>query len=162
MDFDASLFLDEVWDAKRDGRHRPSVLNIPLHYERARALCLSRGLTIDDIAELSPKFWEFHFDPVSSRDMTAFIIATIHLNLCVGTIARFSRERPDLMAILDELQTFRACGEFMLTEVDHGLDARNLETTATMETDGSFTLNTPSAGGAKAMPPTSPLAGMAR
>ncbi|KAK1701941.1 putative acyl-CoA oxidase [Colletotrichum acutatum] len=94
--------------------------------------------------------------------MTAFVIATIHLNLCVGTIAKFSRERPDLMATLEELLTFKACGEFMLTEVGHGLDARNLETTARMEADGSFTLNTPNAGAAKAMPPSSPLAGMAR
>ncbi|KAK2051143.1 putative acyl-CoA oxidase [Colletotrichum caudatum] len=94
--------------------------------------------------------------------MTAFIIATIHLNLCVGTISMFARERTDLQALLDELLTFRACGQFMLTEVGHGLDARNLETTATMETDGSFILNTPTAGAAKAMPPTSPLAGMSR
>ncbi|KAK0367884.1 acyloxidase [Colletotrichum limetticola] len=162
MDFDTSLLVDEVWDARRDSRHEPSVTNIPLHYERAKALCLSRGLTVDDIAELTPRFWDFHFDPISSRDMTAFVIATIHLNLCVGTIARFSRERPDLMATLEELVTFKACGEFMLTEVGHGLDARNLETTATMEADGSFTLNTPNAGAAKAMPPSSPLAGMAR
>ncbi|GKT52014.1 acyl-coenzyme A oxidase 2, peroxisomal [Colletotrichum spaethianum] len=99
---------------------------------------------------------------VAARDMTAFVIATIHLNLCVGTIARFSRQRPDLKATLDDLLSFRACGEFMLTEVDHGLDARNLETTATMESDGSFILDTPTAGAAKAMPPTSPLAGIAR
>ncbi|KXH59544.1 hypothetical protein CNYM01_14322, partial [Colletotrichum nymphaeae SA-01] len=162
MDFDTSLLVDEVWDARRDSRHEPSITNIPLHYERAKALCLSRGLTVDDIAELTPRFWDFHFDPISSRDMTAFVIATIHLNLCVGTIARFSRERPDLMATLEELLAFKACGEFMLTEVGHGLDARNLETTATMEADGSFTLNTPNAGAAKAMPPSSPLAGMAR
>ncbi|KXH57119.1 hypothetical protein CNYM01_14323, partial [Colletotrichum nymphaeae SA-01] len=142
MDFDTSLLVDEVWDARRDSRHEPSVTNIPLHYERAKALCLRRA--------------------ISSRDMTAFVIATIHLNLCVGTIARFSRERPDLMATLEELLAFKACGEFMLTEVGHGLDARNLETTATMEADGSFTLNTPNAGAAKAMPPSSPLAGMAR
>ncbi|KAH9225282.1 hypothetical protein K456DRAFT_1732043 [Colletotrichum gloeosporioides 23] len=162
MDFDTSLFLDTIWDVTQDGRHEPSRSNIPLHYQRARAICQGQGLMIGDIAELSPRFWDFHFNPVSSRDMMAFIIATIHLNLCVGTIAKFSRERPDLNAILDELLNFRACGEFMLTEVDHGLDARNLETTATMETDGSFVLNTPTAGAAKAMPPTSPLAGMAR
>ncbi|GKT88619.1 acyloxidase [Colletotrichum tofieldiae] len=99
---------------------------------------------------------------VAARDMTAFVIATIHLNLCVGTIARFFRDRPNLKATLDDLLGFRACGEFMLTEVDHGLDARNLETTATMGSDGSFILNTPTAGAAKAMPPTSPLAGIAR
>lgn len=31
----------------------------------------------------------------------------------------------------------------MLTELDHGLDAKNLETTATLQPDGGFVLNTP-------------------
>ena len=31
----------------------------------------------------------------------------------------------------------------MLTELAHGLDAKNLETTVTMQSDGSFILNTP-------------------
>ena len=32
---------------------------------------------------------------------------------------------------------------FMLNEVGHGCDSRNLETTATLQRDGSFILNTP-------------------
>ncbi|KAK1656543.1 acyl-CoA dehydrogenase/oxidase [Colletotrichum godetiae] len=94
--------------------------------------------------------------------MTAFVIATIHLNLCIGTIGRFADERPDLAALLDDLRQFKVCGEFMLTEIEHGLDARNLDTTATMLDDGSFVLHTPALGAAKAMPPTTPLAGIAR
>lgn len=31
----------------------------------------------------------------------------------------------------------------MLNEVGHGCDSRNLETTATLQRDGSFILNTP-------------------
>lgn len=42
---------------------------------------------------------------------------------------------------------FRA--QFMLTEVGHGLDARNLETTATLLPDGSFELHSPSWAAAK-------------
>jgi acyl-CoA oxidase len=37
----------------------------------------------------------------------------------------------------------------MLTEIGHGLDARNLETTATLLPDGDFELHTPSLAAAK-------------
>ena len=37
----------------------------------------------------------------------------------------------------------------MLNEVDHGCDAKNLETTATLQSDGSFVLHTPTPGAAK-------------
>lgn len=39
--------------------------------------------------------------------------------------------------------------QFMLTELGHGLDAANIETTATMQDDGSFDLHTPNANAAK-------------
>ena len=50
----------------------------------------------------------------------------------------------------------------MLTEVGHGLDARHLETTATLQPDGSFDLHTPNSAAAKAMPPTTPDCGIPR
>ena len=75
---------------------------------------------------------------IAARDMTAFIIATIHLNLCIGTVRAFANDRPDLLPLLAALERFDVCGEFMLTELGHGLDARNLETTARMCPDGSF------------------------
>lgn len=34
-------------------------------------------------------------------------------------------------------------GQFLLTELGHGIDALHLETTATLLPDGSFELNTP-------------------
>lgn len=37
----------------------------------------------------------------------------------------------------------------MLTEVGHGLDARNLETTATLLPNGDFDLHTPNSNAAK-------------
>ena len=40
-------------------------------------------------------------------------------------------------------------GNFFLTELNHGLDAINLETAATLNTDGSFDLHTPHRGAAK-------------
>jgi acyl-CoA oxidase len=75
--------------------------------------------------------------------MTAFIIATIHVNLCIGTLSAFSEDRPDLKNLLDDLLEFKICGEFMLTELGHGLDARNLETKATLLPNGWFDLHSP-------------------
>ncbi|GKT43663.1 peroxisomal acyl-coenzyme A oxidase 3 [Colletotrichum spaethianum] len=60
------------------------------------------------------------------------------------------------------MRQFNVCGEFMLTEIEHGLDAKNLDTTATLLDDGSFLLHTPAFGAAKAMPPTTPLVGVPR
>ncbi|EFZ03284.2 Acyl-CoA dehydrogenase/oxidase [Metarhizium robertsii ARSEF 23] len=94
--------------------------------------------------------------------MTAFITATIHLNLCTGTLSPFSTTRQDLSNLLDDLLSFRTCGEFILTEVGHGLDARNLETTATLLPNGCFGLHSPSESAWKAMPPSTPLCGMPR
>lgn len=94
--------------------------------------------------------------------MTAFIIATIHLNLCIGILSHIIPERPQLQGIIDKLMRFEVCGEFMLTEVGHGLDARNLETVAIAQADGSFRLHSPSASAAKAMPPTTPRSSIPR
>ncbi|KAI0478358.1 acyl-CoA dehydrogenase/oxidase [Xylaria cf. heliscus] len=66
------------------------------------------------------------------------------------------------LPLLEKLINFDVCGEFLLTEIGRGLDARNLETTATLQPDGSFDLHTPTPSAAKAMPPTSPLAGVGR
>lgn len=80
----------------------------------------------------------------------------------MGTIASYPDPHPALASILDELQRFESVGEFMLTEVGHGLDARNIETTAILNEDGSFDLHTPTSSAAKIMPPTTPHAKMPR
>jgi acyl-CoA oxidase len=100
--------------------------------------------------------------PAFTLDSGAWTILTIHWNLCMGTISSFLNERPDLLPLLEALERFDICGEFLLTELGHGLDARNLETTATLQTNGSFVLHTPHPGAAKTMPPSSPHSGMAR
>lgn len=102
------------------------------------------------------------FSPAFTPDSGAWTILTIHWNLCMGTISSFLSERPDLLPLLQALERFDICGEFLLTELGHGLDARNLETTATLQADGSFVLHTPHPGAAKTMPPSSPHSGMAR
>ncbi|KAK2469108.1 hypothetical protein H9L39_19376 [Fusarium oxysporum f. sp. albedinis] len=157
-----AILTQDIWRRDHDLVAPASKRDIAIHYERAKSMCRHSGLTQHDIEDLTPKFWNFHFDLIAARDMTAFIIAAIHINLCIGTLCSFAKERPDLQDLLDKLLNFDICGEFMLTEVGHGLDARNLETTATLLPDGSYDLDTPHAGASKAMPPTTPYCEMPR
>ena len=46
-------------------------------------------------------------------------------------------------------KSFISSAQYLLTEVSHGLDALNLETTATLLPDGGFDLHTPNDGAAK-------------
>ncbi|RSL42512.1 hypothetical protein CEP54_015459 [Fusarium duplospermum] len=156
------ILQQKVWHADNDFVEPASQQAVALHYERAQSMCRHAALTLGDIQHLSRKFWDFHFDLIAARDMTAFIIATIHVNLFLGTLGPFIRERPDIAGLLEKLLNFDICGQFMLTEVGHGLDARSLETRATLQADGSFDLHTPNPRAAKAMPPTTPYCRMPR
>ncbi|KAJ7748804.1 acyl-CoA oxidase [Mycena maculata] len=104
-------------------------------YLRAQELARIHGLTLDDIVNLSPKFWDMHIDPIICTDGAATTLLTIQYNLVAGT------------------------GQFCLTEMGHGLDVSNMETTATLLVDGGFELHTPHQGAAKFMPPTTPVLG---
>lgn len=99
---------------------------------------------------------------IVTRDISALMNAQIHLNLCVGTVGAYAQNRPDLDALLEELMSFKKCASFLITEFGHGLDAKNIETQATLLPDGSFDLHSPNQNAAKTMPPTTPLAGMER
>ncbi|KAH7247695.1 uncharacterized protein BKA55DRAFT_595249 [Fusarium redolens] len=136
-----AILTQDIWRRDHDLVAPASKRDIAIHYERAKSMCRHSGLTQHDIEDLTPKFWNFHFD---------------------RTLCSFVKERPDLQDLLDKLLNFDICGEFMLTEVGHGLDARNLETTATLLPDGSYDLDTPHAGASKAMPPTTPYCEMPR
>ncbi|KAJ7246589.1 acyl-CoA dehydrogenase NM domain-like protein [Mycena haematopus] len=125
-------------------------------YARARDIIQTYQLTNDDILSTSPNFWRMHTDPIWTLDGAAGTLVTIHLNLFVGTIAKYAHSRPDLEAILQAALQFKLVGQFCLTEIGHGLDAMHIETTATQLSDGSFELNTPNDKAAKFMPPTSP------
>ncbi|EXA29911.1 hypothetical protein FOVG_18663 [Fusarium oxysporum f. sp. pisi HDV247] len=161
--FHSKTILDqEIWQRDYDVVPPARPVDVALHYERAKLMCRHSDLTLHDIEKLTKRFWDFHFDMIVARDMTAFIIAAIHVNLCIGTLSHFAKERPDLQDLLTKLLGFEICGEFMLTEVGHGLDARNLETTATLQADGSFELHTPTTAASKVMPPATPYCGMPR
>ncbi|KAI0398388.1 acyl-CoA dehydrogenase/oxidase [Xylariaceae sp. FL0594] len=151
-----------LFDSQKDYLAYPDPDDIRLAYERARLICQKSGLTVQDIVRTTPKFWDFYREPILARDTTIGVILPIHWNLCIGTIGSYAPKRPDLIPLLEKLMRFELCGEFMLTEIGHGLDARNLETTATLQADGSFDLDSPIPTAAKAMPPSTPWAGVGR
>ncbi|CAG8189371.1 unnamed protein product [Penicillium salamii] len=102
------------------------------------------GLTIQDILQTTPKFCNMHLQPPVALDGGALTLLTVQTNLFIGTLAPFAMQRPELRSILKAAMSFEISGQFMLTEVDHGLDARNLRTTATIMPDGDIDLHTPS------------------
>ncbi|MCJ1398112.1 hypothetical protein MMC11_001309 [Xylographa trunciseda] len=131
-----------------------------LTYERAKAFSAAYGLTVEDVLCLGPNFWKLQTDHLAAVDGGALTLISIQYNLFVGTVAPYARTRPELRSILQRAMDFDISAQFMLTEVGHGLDARNLETTATLLPNGHFELHTPSSAAAKCMPPTTPRGGL--
>jgi len=125
-------------------------------HERAEKAALAYGMTIDDILHLTPKFWDMHRDPVILEDSAAYTYVTMQYNLCAGTIVQFLEGRPDLVRVVDDLLKYKIHGRFLLTEVGHGLDTSNVETTATLLDSGDFVIHSPTQSSAKFMAPTFP------
>lgn len=176
---DAGLPDTPEWKTRAYSDDDSASQKIKISYARAKSLAKQVGMTVEDILGPSPKFWGFHLNcelifshytevatltnsDMVTADTAVYVILTIHWNLCIGTIASYPDAHPTVRSILQELQEFKSVGGFMLSEVGHGHDARNIETTATMSSDGSFDLHTPVPHAAKIMPPTTPLAGMSR
>ncbi|KAH7913696.1 acyl-CoA dehydrogenase NM domain-like protein [Hygrophoropsis aurantiaca] len=128
-----------------------------LAYERAKLLGLAYGFSKEDLADLTCKFWDLHTDPLTVIDGAATTLLTIQYNLAAGTLVQHSEGRADVDVLIDDLLTFKKIGQFMLTEVGHGLDVGNLETTATRLPSGDYSLHTPTLSAAKFMPPTVPV-----
>ncbi|KAF5344470.1 hypothetical protein D9758_014146 [Tetrapyrgos nigripes] len=119
----------------------------------------NHGLSLDDIVNLTPKFWDVWIDAAVARNGAATSLFAIQSNLVLGTLGPLVDFRPELKMIVDDLLTYKAIGQFCLTEVGHGLDAAQLETIVTSTREGKFLLNTPNASAAKYMPPTVPVLG---
>ncbi|KAB8248171.1 hypothetical protein BDV35DRAFT_379213 [Aspergillus flavus] len=139
------LFRVSTNDATRDEK-------IALAYHRARAIARAYAFKVEDILYLSDNFWKFHQDMIHTQDSAAFSLLAIQFNLCVGTLAPFLRHREDLECLIEPLLNFEISGQFLLTEVGHGLDAQAIETVATLLPDGAFDLHTPSPDAAKVLP----------
>ena len=101
-----------------------------------------------EVATCSRRFWDMQADPILVLDVGAGNILGCHINLFIGTLGAMLPQRPDLQPILDGAVRGDFFGNFLLSEVAHGLDIMNLETTATQVEDG-FILHTPHPGAAK-------------
>ena len=64
-------------------------------------------LTAEDILNVSPRYWEFHTDPILIMDGSVGTLLTIHYNLTVGTLAMFAQGRPDVQSSLQRMLTFQ-------------------------------------------------------
>lgn len=71
-----------------------------------------------------------------------FTILAAHVGLAIGTLSRHLKKRPDLRPLVESMLRFDTVGIYLLTERGHGLDAFNIETTATKTADG-FVLHSP-------------------
>ncbi|KAL4957007.1 acyl-CoA dehydrogenase NM domain-like protein [Aspergillus filifer] len=131
-----------------------------LTYEKAKKVCEVYNLTFDDISSVSPLFSKLHTDLINAMDGGMITLITIQYNLFIGTVLPYAASRPELLPLLNHALAFEISAQFMLTEIGHGLDARNLETTATLLPNGDFDLHSPSAAAAKCMPPTTTRSGL--
>ncbi|KAB8238254.1 acyl-CoA dehydrogenase NM domain-like protein [Aspergillus alliaceus] len=135
---------------------------LKISYDRSRAIGRAFQFTMSDILHLTPKFWKFHRENICALDICASSLVTIQCNLVAGTLAPFVQDHPEHRLLLDQILNFDVNAQFLLTELGHGLDAKNLETTATLLEDGGFDLHTPHINAAKYMSPTSPVPGHPR
>lgn len=99
-------------------------------------------LSASDVLNYGPRLWDMLWDPLLPLDLGTFTIIAAHYNIAVGTVVRYLHNRPDLTPLVQSLLKLETVGLFLLSERGHGLDAFNLETTATKHGD-EFILHTP-------------------
>jgi acyl-CoA oxidase len=63
-------------------------------------------LTVEDVLNLSPKFWKLQTDPLVAMDGGALTLISIQYNLFVGSVAPFVLTRPELQPILQRAMNF--------------------------------------------------------
>ncbi|KAH9934315.1 acyl-CoA dehydrogenase/oxidase [Fomitopsis serialis] len=115
----------------------------------------STELTLDDVDLCTSAFIRMHRHPIMALDVGCANILACHVNLFLGTIAPLIPRRPDLKPLVERALKGEVMGNFLLTEVGHGLDILGLETVAEKVEDG-FILHTPNSSACKFMPPTMP------
>lgn len=64
------------------------------------------GLTIDDIVNLTPKFFAVHRDDIIIRDIGSHALLSIQHNLVAGTLAPFAKDSPQIQGLLDQVLAF--------------------------------------------------------
>ncbi|KAJ7497731.1 acyl-CoA dehydrogenase NM domain-like protein [Mycena latifolia] len=129
---------------------------------RATAIAKSFELSIHDVLTCSEKFWNSTLHPINTVDGAAAALWTIHVNLACGTLTQYAGNRPEMQEWCRKILAFEVSAHYMLTEVGHGLDSQNIETTATLLEDGSFEIHTPNPRAAKYMPASIPAGSLPR
>ena len=86
--------------------------------------------------------------PIVALDFAVLNILACHVNLFLGTLAPVIPRRPDLLPLFQQGLDGEYMGNFLLTEIGHGLDIIRLETVAEKVEDG-FILHTPTDGARK-------------
>lgn len=152
--FDAAAFDLDWWDATTEPGRRA--------YERYLNLLpqLSAAEAIADLGELVA----LH-EQATVVDPHLGALLTVQVNLVLGTLLEQQSRGGEVEMVLSDLLTGRAVGAYVLTEVGHGSDLPNLETTATYDhLGGEFVLHTPTEAATKYMPTTAPppVAGVSR
>ncbi|GAA2939831.1 acyl-CoA dehydrogenase [Kitasatospora cinereorecta] len=127
---------------------------IALSYDRLRLVNAAvdgpQDLVTDPVELTALHEWAGIVDPGMAT------VASIHYNLFLGSLLDHDRAGRDL----SEYVRADRIGTFLCTELDHGNDAAQMETTATLDrSSGGFVLNTPTPGAAKYMPNTGPTGG---
>lgn len=131
-------------------------------HARAKALAMSFNLTINDVLTCSGKFWDSTLPPVTMVDGAATALWTIHVNLACGTLSPYAATRPEIHELCRKILAFEVTAHYMLTEVGHGLDSQNIETTVELLADGSFEIHSPNPRASKFMPASIPAGGVPR
>ncbi|EIW75910.1 acyl-CoA oxidase [Coniophora puteana RWD-64-598 SS2] len=117
------------------------------------------NLTAADVQHCSSTYWAMMTDPIMALDTAMFTILAAHVGLTIGTLSRHLHKRPDFKPLINRLLRFDTVGIYLLSERGHGLDAFNVETTATKTAEG-FVINTPREEACKFMPASTPSFGI--
>jgi hypothetical protein len=65
------------------------------------------GLSLDDIVDLSPKFWKLWLDPRLTLDGAATTLFSIQYNLVLGTLGTLGYGREDLPVLIQDLLEYK-------------------------------------------------------
>jgi acyl-CoA oxidase len=65
------------------------------------------ALSIDDVAQLSDKFWNMHRDYMLESDGAMATLLTIQYNLVAGTLTQYLSERRDLEPLLEDILSWK-------------------------------------------------------
>ncbi|OBZ76989.1 hypothetical protein A0H81_03428 [Grifola frondosa] len=79
---------------------------LAISYQRARAIAAQYALSLDDVLNLTPKFWDLHMDNIVTLDSAAATLLAIQYNLAAGTLAPFAKARPELRPLMDDILKF--------------------------------------------------------